>query len=1141
MKTSNSPTFLNSILLLSGVSVLYFLSARLGLLLAYENSNASPVWPPSGLALALVMILGRKAIPGIFLGALAANATVFYASHSLGSSTILIASLLIALGNTFEAFIGVYLINRFIPKNNFLESYQNFIKFIVISIAISIVTSTIGSFTLWSQSIINLNAFQVVWETWAIGDFSGILILAPLLLVWNDKSQFAPSKNSIVEKTIIVSFILFFSEAIFIQRFTFGYSYSRLYVLVPFLLWGVFRLGQRGIITCLTILSVCAVVGTISGHGPFVTSNMNDSLLELFAYISVTTITFVSLSASLVQSKRVFRKLKDHKNELEERIKNRTLELEVVNNNLKAEIEKKEVYEEVLKNNTLLLNEAQRMAKTGSWEWDIETGKGVWSDELYRVYGFEKENTVASFDVFFDILHPDDKEALLLSVKHSVKSHEAFKMEYRIINTNGIVRYIDARGEVLKNSEGASVKMMGTSQDITERKITEEKIRQLSEFQNIILNGTEYSIISTDDSGIITTFNKGAENMLGYSSEEVIGKYSPAIIHDKDEVVRRAALLTQELGTVIEPGFDTFVTKSRMGLADVNEWTYIGKNGSRTLVELSVTTLRNDKNNITGYLGIAKDITQRKRISEELEKAKNFAEESARLKEVFLANMSHEIRTPMNAIVGFNSLLKNTILNKEQVSYVSNINKASENLLSIINNILDLSKIESGLMEIENTIVHLPSLLESVHSIVLGNALEKNLEISLSLNPTLPEYVMCDQTRISQILINLTANAIKFTEKGFVNIRVDTFNNHQQKPQLKFIIQDSGIGIAKENTEIIFERFKQESSETTRKYGGSGLGLSIVLNIVKLMGGRIYVESQLEKGSEFTVIIPVDKCTDIQIQQYKGLIKSTPTSLTATTNSKELKVLLVEDNRMNQQYVSTVLSQLGYNCTIVGDGIEAIKIMYEDVFDVILMDIQMPQMDGYEATRIIRQELKSDIPIIALTANATSSDFEKCMKSGMNSYISKPYKPNDLIEKIAEACRNKLQSMDGVTKKLTFDVTNSKIKLLNISHLKDQVNGKSAAIKQLIEIFLEDTPPILDELNISIQEKNLHSIERISHQLVSSFSIIGTESAITALQTMEYTAANNGSVVKISKCFEDLKTITDQLIDEIMSIDYLTI
>ena len=1141
MKTSNSPTFLNSILLLSGVSVLYFLSARLGLLLAYENSNASPVWPPSGLALALVMILGRKAIPGIFLGALAANATVFYASHSLGSSTILIASLLIALGNTFEAFIGVYLINRFIPKNNFLDSYQNFIKFIVISIAISTVTSTIGSFTLWSNSIINLNAFQVVWKTWAIGDFSGILILTPLLLVWNDKSQFTASKNSIFEKTIIVSFILFFSEAVFIQQFTFGYSYTRLYVLVPFLLWGVFRLGQRGIITCLTILSMCAILGTISGHGPFAASNMNDSLLELFAYISVTTITFISLSASLVQSKRVFRKLKDHKNELEERIKNRTLELEVVNNNLKAEIEKKEVYEEVLKNNTLLLNEAQRMAKTGSWEWDIETGKGVWSDELYRVYGFEKENTVASFDVFFDILHPDDKEALLLSVKHSVKSHEAFKMEYRIINTNGIVRYIDARGEVLKNSEGASVKMMGTSQDITERKITEEKIRQLSEFQNIILNGTEYSIISTDDSGIITTFNKGAENMLGYSSEEVIGKYSPAIIHDKDEVVRRAALLTQELGTVIEPGFDTFVTKSRMGLADVNEWTYIGKNGSRTLVELSVTTLRNDKNNITGYLGIAKDITQRKRISEELEKAKNFAEESARLKEVFLANMSHEIRTPMNAIVGFNSLLKNTILNKEQVSYVSNINKASENLLSIINNILDLSKIESGLMEIENTIVHLPSLLESVHSIVLGNALEKNLEISLSLNPTLPEYVMCDQTRISQILINLTANAIKFTEKGFVNIRVDTFNNHQQKPQLKFIIQDSGIGIAKENTEIIFERFKQESSETTRKYGGSGLGLSIVLNIVKLMGGRIYVESQLEKGSEFTVIIPVDKCTDIQIQQYKGLIKSTPTSLTATTNSKELKVLLVEDNRMNQQYVSTVLSQLGYNCTIVGDGIEAIKIMYEDVFDVILMDIQMPQMDGYEATRIIRQELKSDIPIIALTANATSSDFEKCMKSGMNSYISKPYKPNDLIEKIAEACRNKLQSMDGVTKKLTFDVTNSKIKLLNISHLKDQVNGKSAAIKQLIEIFLEDTPPILDELNISIQEKNLHSIERISHQLVSSFSIIGTESAITALQTMEYTAANNGSVVKISKCFEDLKTITDQLIDEIMSIDYLTI
>ncbi len=1139
MKTSNSSNLLNTILLLLGVSALYFISARLGLLLAYENTNASPVWPPSGLALALVMILGRKVIPGVFIGALAANATVFYATHTLTSSTILFASLSIAIGNTIQAFIGVYLIDRFIPKNNFLESHQNFIKFILISVSISIVGSAIGTFTLWSNSIVSINAIEIVWKTWAIGDFSGILIVTPLLIAWNDKSQFTSHKNSFFEKIIIVSLILFFSQAIFIQKFTFGYSYNRLYILVPFLLWAVFRLGQRGLITCLTVLTTCAILGTISGHGPFVNANMNDSLLQLFAYISVTTITFISLSASLVQSKRVFKQLKTYKNELEDRIKTRTQELENVNNNLKSEIDKKEKYEEVLKNNTLLFNEAQRMAHIGSWEWDIESGKGVWSDELYNVYGFDKKNTVATFDVFYSILHPEDKESVMKAVKHSVRSNDDFKMEYRVIHSNGTVRYIDARGEIFKNSLGVAIKMMGTSQDITERKEVEEKIRHLSEFQNVILNGTEYSIISTDSAGTITTFNKGAESMLGYLSEEVIGKCTPAIVHDLEEVIRRAASLTQELGTLIEPGFDAFVAKSRMGEADVNEWTYVSKNGDRTLVELSVTTLRNEKNNITGYLGIAKDITQRKRITEELEKAKHFAEESARLKEVFLANMSHEIRTPMNAIVGFNSLMKNTILNKEQAGYVSNINKASDNLLSIINNILDLSKIESGLMEIENTIVHLPSLLESVHSIIMGNSIEKNLEISLSLNPTLPEFVMCDQTRLSQILINLTANAIKFTEQGFVNIRVDIFNNNQQHPQLKFIIQDSGIGIAQENKIAIFERFKQESSDTTRKYGGSGLGLSIVMNLVKLMKGRIYVESQLGKGSEFTVIIPVENCNESQIQQYKSLIKSVSSS--PISKSKKLNILLVEDNRMNQQYVHTILEQQGYNCRIAGDGLEAIKLMYDDVFDVILMDIQMPRMDGHEATRIIRDELKSNVPIIALTANATSSDFEKCIQSGMNGYISKPYKPNVLVEKITEVCCGSAEPNNIISTESISKLNPTKARLVNLIHLKDQVNGKSAAVKQLIEIFLEDTPPLIKDLSEAIKKKEYYSIEKISHQLVSSFAIIGTETAITALQTMEYSAAKKGCISKISKSFDNLKTITQQLIDEIKSINYHSI
>ncbi len=389
-------------------------------------------------------------------------------------------------------------------------------------------------------------------------------------------------------------------------------------------------------------------------------------------------------------------------------------------------------------------------------------------------------------------------------------------------------------------------------------------------------------------------------------------------------------------------------------------------------------------------------------ILEDYSEAKGKAEESNKLKEAFLANMSHEIRTPMNAIIGFSDILSKRKLGEQERGFVMTIKSAGENLLTIINDILDISKIEAGMMTFEEHPFSVKDIFKSLNVMLMGRAKEKNLELVFTCNPDVPDVLIGDHTRLTQIIINLTGNAIKFTQKGKVQVNVKTLKNENETILLDFSIKDSGIGIPPDKLGHIFERFRQAESHTTRKYGGTGLGLSIAKQLVELQGGKLFVKSEFNKGSVFSFHIPYKKSTLVHMPESAMLVEKKYNM----QDLAKLKILLIEDNGLNVKLILSLFSENNLKVQVAENGSVGIEKLKAGVFDIILMDMEMPVMNGYEATMIIREELKLEIPIIAMTAHAMSGERERCLSLGMNDYISKPINANMLFEKINDLIFN---------------------------------------------------------------------------------------------------------------------------------------
>jgi PAS domain S-box-containing protein len=420
------------------------------------------------------------------------------------------------------------------------------------------------------------------------------------------------------------------------------------------------------------------------------------------------------------------------------------------------------------------------------------------------------------------------------------------------------------------------------------------------------------------------------------------------------------------------------------------------KNGEKYWVQTSVTPVFNKRNEFNYFIIVETDITERVKFASELQKAKKTAEKAKQSEERFLANMSHEIRTPLNAISGMAEMLYKTKLNQSQYNYVNTISTSSGILVSIIGDILDISKIKSSKIEFEKISFSAYGLIYDVIDIIKPDAIAKSIDLKAEIDSEFSNNIIGDPLRLKQIFLNLVGNAAKFTDSGSITIYAKVLKQSKSVIEAEFSVTDTGIGIAKKNLSLIFNSFQQAQSSTERKYGGTGLGLAIVKSLVQLQGGNIKVESEENKGTSFIFTLSFKKDNTT----YERYVSKTE----AIASLKEIKFLLVEDNDMNQFYIKELFKEKwGVEIDCADDGKIAIDKVTNNTYDIILMDVQMPNMDGYQATRYIRKKLpsrKRNIPILGITANASVQDRKNCLKAGMSDYLTKPIQEKELYSKI---------------------------------------------------------------------------------------------------------------------------------------------
>jgi len=516
---------------------------------------------------------------------------------------------------------------------------------------------------------------------------------------------------------------------------------------------------------------------------------------------------------------------------------------------------------------------------------------------------------------------------------------------------------------------------------------------------------------------------------------------------------------------------------------------------------------------VLAFLYFINKSRQQYKVISMLNQSEKQIKEAAQIKEQFLANMSHEIRTPMNAILGFTNLLKKTDLDEKQHQYIDYIYSSGENLLALINDILDLSKIEAGMMHIEETPFSLNGLVSSVEVMFGEKATSKNIEFTIDVEPELPDTLSGDPVRLTQILINLLSNAFKFTERGAVTLQVRALRQEGDAIDVAFTVSDTGVGIAPDKKQKIFDRFQQAEAETTRHFGGTGLGLSIVKQLVAIQKGTIELNSEVGKGSEFIVTLPL-KISNEPVEKHSMIAAEVAPQLGS------IKLLIAEDNIMNQQLMGHLMRQWQIAHVIVNNGREAITELEQQPFSLVLMDIQMPEMDGYAATLAIRNSLKSSVPIIAMTAHAMPGEKERCIGYGMNDYVSKPVKDAELY---------------GILKQYAQPVSNLGVtpSVVDLAYLKELSMGDAEFEQTIIQQFIIQVPEEVKALRAAVFARDAVQMKSVAHGMKSSVSYMGLHHRLYAtLHRIETAGAGPMNAEELLNDFEEVQLVCRQAVSE---------
>jgi len=570
---------------------------------------------------------------------------------------------------------------------------------------------------------------------------------------------------------------------------------------------------------------------------------------------------------------------------------------------------------------------------------------------------------------------------------------------------------------------------------------------------------------SIDNQGMINMFRGNGVKRLGIESKDIVGKSIFDVWH--------------KIPLTINDYMSALLGKESM---------FKNKHGQFHF-ESHYTVIRDSSNEPVSVIGVVMDITDLKNTEEELVKTLAIAQESTKIKEQFLANMSHEIRTPIHGIISLVKILSGTALNEEQKKYLDAVQYSADNLMVIINDILDISKIEAGKMTFEEIPFSIKSIAQHAIDLFNTKAQDKGILLELNIVNEIPKTLLGDEVRLSQVLNNLISNAVKFTHEGKVTLSLSLEQVYDDSCVINICVRDTGIGIPKDKVSTVFECFTQTGDDITRKYGGTGLGLSIVKRITELQGGTIAIESELGKGTAFIVKLPYTIVEHSEIEE-SIVDQSEDLHLHHTLN-----VLVVEDNPINQMILQKILNDWGATIFIANNGLEAVELMKVSQYDIILMDIEMPEMNGYEATKAIRtlNTHGATVPIMAMTAHASSTELEKYKSVGMNDYMSKPFNQEDLKRTLLRLTGANLKMEDSTAVEslpMNLEVESSQTKLICLDGLR-AMSDDNEFIKDFIVLFMENMPDSIAKLKEAIGSKDWHTISQIAHKIKPSFSYLG--------------------------------------------------
>jgi PAS domain S-box-containing protein len=893
------------------VALAYFVLAKLGLQLASVHPSASPIWAPTGFALAVVLLGGPRLWPAVFIGAFAANAT---------TAGTLETSLLIALGNTLEAVVGGLLIGHWSGGADTFASPGRVVKFALISLGpATIISATVGVITLCVTGFAAWTDFMAVWLTWWLGDAAGALVVTPVIVLWA-RSSWSGSRLletiAVVLCAVVVGLVAF-SPLLPRSDYTSPLGFL---AILP-LLWAALRCGPRETATIALILAAFAIWGRIADAGPFGEMNRNESFLLLLSFIISAAVPTLVLSADVTARRQSDDHLRETKVELDRRVKERTAALADAN---------------------IHLSEAQRLAHLGSWSWDVASNRVTWSDGLYGIYGIAPESFGGTLDAFVAFIHPQDRPTVQASINAAIASGGHFTHEERIVRPDGSIRHLHSTGEVIRDKSGAATRMLGVCLDVTDRKEAEVALLDSEHSTRILLEGVrDYAIVMMDADGHVRSWNAGAAAIKGYADTEIIGQHFSRFYPAED---RMAGVPDRALEAA-----------AREGKTELQGWL-LRKDGSRFYANVVIDAIYDKDGQLVGFAKITRDITTQREAEVALGQTREQLAQAQKMEALgqLTGGIAHDFNNLLMIVSGYAQILQRRLKEPKDMQAVEAIRAATGRGEKLTRQLLAFSRRQ----QLTPVVVDLRQRIDAVRD-MLAPSLRGNIALVCDIEANIWP-VEVDLGELELALVNVAVNARDAMPDGGtitlqarnVVLKSGSAAGALEGDFVAIAIIDGGTGIAPDLLTRVFEPFF-----TTKPVGkGTGLGLSQVHGFANQSGGAVTVTSEAGKGTVVTIYLP--RSSAVTPAQSVA-------DMQADSDATQGTVLVVEDSRDVADVTSALLEQLGYRVVRAENAAEALRHLQQGIeFDLVFSDIVMPgALDGLGLAQICRERFPN-IPVL---------------------------------------------------------------------------------------------------------------------------------------------------------------------------------